>query len=167
MGEVQTDIKIHEAVKDAPKDVKKRKLRRTNLFFTINTNKSYNDMDERRDDAQKEFVKALEKWLDRKIIGEYIIFTDKFKHHSYTSEYFKQVKIDIVPEFGPERGFLHIHGVIAIAHRSSIRFNFQLLKERLCKELNLPNIYMQYRLFFDTKVNIEDYIHKTRFYKSK
>jgi hypothetical protein len=33
MGEVQTDIKIHEAVKDAPKDVKKRKLRRTNLFL--------------------------------------------------------------------------------------------------------------------------------------
>lgn len=166
MGEVKTEIEIHEAVENAPKDVKKKnRLRRTNLFFTINTNKSYNDMDERRADAQKEFTTALRKLLSKEKVADYIVFTEKYKHHSYIPEYFKHVKLHIVPEFGPERGFLHLHGVIEIAHRSSIRFNFQLLKERLCEELHLPNIYIQYRLFFDTKVNIMDYINKTRFYK--
>jgi len=165
MSKIETQIDIEDAEIEVPKEKKRKRLRYTNLFFTINTNKSYNEMDERRQEVQKQFVNALRELLTPDTLGEYIIFNEKFKQHQYTPEFFRSVKIQIVPEFGPQRGFLHLHGVIQISHYSGIHFNFMLLKQRLIEKLGLENLYLQYKLFFDTKANILDYIHKTRFFK--
>jgi hypothetical protein len=135
------------------------KLRRSNFFFTINTNKSFPEGDSRREEAEELFVSALRTCLTKEEMRSYITFNRE--GHEFSPRFIKYININIVTEFGPSKGFLHVHGLIEVAHWSYIRFDFALLKEKIKQILGLENLYIQFRTFFDSKANILAYIEKT------
>ena len=157
-------VEIEDAVAQGITKKPKRRLRHTNLFFTINTNQPYNTTDnELKGRASRKFTAVVRELLSGEKIKEYVKFVNKCKEHFWDPQYVKEAEIHTKSEFGPEKSMLHLHGLISIRHYSCIRVDFELLKERLQEKLGLDGLHIRWQLFFDTKGKIEDYIEKTKF----
>src|SRR5579875_2146652 len=87
---------------------KKARLRHTNIFFTVNTNKRFSEHSEEYEDIKPKFKEVIDK-----------------------------VKIVKAEELAPKTLCLHMHGAIYIAHRSYIRIDTDKLALKFKKEINI------------------------------
>lgn len=142
--------------------ITKPKLRYTNFFFTINTNKRFDKYSKEYQHYEPLFIDIINKILNEKTLKHFVIF---LKDGKWTSEYVNPGKIQIGVEIGDTSNCLHLHGLIKIGHRSNIRIDkdklYTLFKQEINKLFNdTKDIYFDSKYFYSNSDNLEGYVAK-------
>jgi light-regulated signal transduction histidine kinase (bacteriophytochrome) len=150
------NIKIKGNIQDLKKKEKNEKPKQTNYLLTINLNQSYKEDDEHLKNDIEVFDHSIQSVLNN--IQDYLNLPDP---SDWSDDKIKDAKIDYTIERGNKKGHLHIHILLKFQHFTKIQLNYQKIKEKLCQELGLKNIYMYNRLLKPSSdVNIMEYINK-------
>lgn len=149
-------VKITGKKQNLIKKEKNEKPKQTNMLLTINLNQSYKNEDEHLKDDIEIFENSIQSVLNN--IQEYINLPDP---KDWTDEKIKDVNIDYTIERGLQRGHLHIHLLLKFQHFTKIQLNYNKIKEKLCNDLGLKNIYLYNKLLKpDSNTNIIEYLNK-------
>ena len=129
-----------------PKDYNKtgdmvpRRKHETNLFLTMNTNKTVKDA--RRPEAERRMAQVLNFMGERATIGRYLEF-GPVDNVSYGNDVFEDVVSDIdwfaTQEYGGKRHRLHAHAHLTITHHSQIQVKPYFLQMEFKSKWN--NVY--------------------------
>ena len=150
------EIKIKGKVQNLEKVIKNVKPKQTNFLLTINSNQQYKDDDKHLKDDIEIFDHSINQFLNN--IDEYIKLPD---NDSWNDKLIKSCDIDYTIERGTKKGQLHIHIMFKIRHFTKIQLNYEKIKNKICKDLGLENIYVYNRLLRPNESdNVEDYINK-------
>lgn len=130
---VVTDVTNEKQQKKASKRVKN-----SNFVFTINTNIRM----DRDDDDLPLFCKKLKRSCDKMFnsLEDIVLFLEP--EHSWSLKHVKKAECQAFIERGEQYDQVHAHCIIAIQHYSKIRLNRILMKELMCQELGVKNIYL-------------------------
>jgi light-regulated signal transduction histidine kinase (bacteriophytochrome) len=149
-------IKVKGKVQDLNKKEKNIKPKQSNFLLTINTNMQYKEDDKHLKDDIEIFDHTINQVLNN--VDEYINLPENDKWDDNT---IKNVDIDYTIERGLKKGQLHIHIMFKIKHFTKIQLNYNKIKEKICNDLGLKNVYMYNRLLRpNDSDNVEDYINK-------
>ena len=149
-------IKVKGKVQDLKKVEKNIKPKQSNFLLTINTNMQYKEDDKHLKDDIEIFDHTINQVLNN--VDEYINLPENDKWDDNT---IKNVDIDYTIERGLKKGQLHIHIMFKIKHFTKIQLNYNKIKEKICNDLGLKNVYMYNRLLRpNDSDNVEDYINK-------
>jgi hypothetical protein len=149
-------IKVSGKVQNLEKVIKNVKPKQTNFLLTINSNQQYKDDDKHLKDDIEIFDHSINQFLNN--IDEYIKLPD---NDSWNDKLIKSCDIDYTIERGTKKGQLHIHIMFKIRHFTKIQLNYEKIKNKICKDLGLENIYVYNRLLRPNESdNVEDYINK-------
>ena len=150
------EIKIKGKVQNLEKVIKNVKPKQTNFLLTINSNQQYKDDDKHLKDDIEIFDHSINQFLNN--IDEYIKLPE---NDSWNDKLIKSCDIDYTIERGTKKGQLHIHIMFKIRHFTKIQLNYEKIKNKICKDLGLENIYVYNRLLRPNESdNVEDYINK-------
>ena len=149
-------IKVSGKVQNLEKVIKNVKPKQTNFLLTINSNQQYKDDDKHLKDDIEIFDHSINQFLNN--IDEYIKLPD---NDSWNDKLIKSCDIDYTIERGTKKGQLHIHIMFKIRHFTKIQLNYEKIKNKICKDLGLENIYVYNRFLRPNESdNVEDYINK-------
>ena len=149
-------IKVSGKVQNLEKVIKNVKPKQTNFLLTINSNQQYKDDDKHLKDDIEIFDGSINQLLNN--IDEYIKLPE---NDSWNDKLIKSCDIDYTIERGTKKGQLHIHIMFKIRHFTKIQLNYEKIKNKICKDLGLENIYVYNRLLRPNESdNVEDYINK-------
>ena len=149
-------IKVSGKVQNLEKVIKNVKPKQTNFLLTINSNQQYKDDDKHLKDDIEIFDHSINQFLNN--IDEYIKLPE---NDSWNDKLIKSCDIDYTIERGTKKGQLHIHIMFKIRHFTKIQLNYEKIKNKICKDLGLENIYVYNRLLRPNESeNVEDYINK-------
>lgn len=73
-------------------------------------------------------------------IGDYITFLEP--GHKWTKEYIKKSECESNIERGEKTDTIHAHIFVGISHYSKIQLDRKKIKEKICDDLGLKNIYI-------------------------
>ena len=148
-------IKIKGKVQDL--NIKEReKILKSNFLLTINTNQRYPENDKDLENDIEVFDATIQGILNN--VGDYIKLPDG---HKFDEHFIKDVDIDYTIERGNKNNQLHIHIMFKFKHKTKIQLNYEKIKEKITKDLGLPNVYLYNRLIRNSgSDNILDYINK-------
>jgi hypothetical protein len=148
--------KIKGNIQDLNKKTKNEKLKQTNYLLTINTNCQYKDGDKHLDDDIEIFNESINDLLNH--IDSYVRLPETDK---WNDDFIKNCDIDYTIERGTIKNQLHIHIMIKIRHNTKIQLDYEKIKNKICSDLGLKNVYMYNRLLKPSQSeNIIDYINK-------
>jgi hypothetical protein len=158
-GKVTVSNLEHEPIQQ-PKAGSKptKKLRHSNWFITVNTNKRMVDPDDpEMIDTISKLTKTLEKFMKSSTLGSMITF--RWENTCWTKEFIKQVQpIQPSIEVGPVHGCIHAHFRLSIDHWCSIQLDLKrvpaFFKEHLGK-----GTYVSIKRFTSNQ-DVDDYIKK-------
>jgi hypothetical protein len=141
-------------------DKSKKQLRHSSYFITINTNQRFNPLSKEYEDFFNKFKITLNELLNNHVND--IIGINEGEQ----SNVIKNVKTDMAIELAPNTNCVHSHIMMDISHYSSVKLNYQFIKDFICQRLNLSNIYLNNKVVFGTtsKLNLKDYIEKSKYY---
>ena len=149
-------IKVSGKVQNLEKVIKNVKPKQTNFLLTINSNQQYKDDDKHLKDDIEIFDHSINQFLNN--IDEYIKLPE---NDTWNDKLIKSCDIDYTIERGTKKGQLHIHIMFKIRHFTKIQLNYEKIKNKICKDLGLENIYVYNRLLRPNESdNVEDYINK-------
>ena len=149
-------IKVSGKVQNLEKVIKNVKPKQTNFLLTINSNQQYKDDDKHLKDDIEIFDHSINQFLNN--IDEYIKLPE---NDSWNDKLIKSCDIDYTIERGTKKGQLHIHIMFKIRHFTKIQLNYEKIKNKICKDLELENIYVYNRLLRPNESdNVKDYINK-------
>jgi hypothetical protein len=156
-----SDVYTNKSSNGEPGRKQKKRLRHSNYLILINTNKSFIDG---QDPDLLELIKKLRECLKTSFasenIGKYVTFP-KNPTHAWNTDWIKSCNVESVIERGKGKNFLHAHVRCKISHWSCIQVNFDLMREDLKKELDIPGIFIRYKRQDPTDDDLmEDYINK-------
>lgn len=141
-------------------DKKKRKrLKHSNFFLTINLNKQFKTYDEAVPLAN-EFKKVIDNCLAK--ISNYIEINDTVHPDAkLDSKWIKKINIQSVVEIGSKYNQPHAHVTIAITHWTRVKLNWTKLKEDIREKVgDDQEIYLYCKLFRDSQGSLEEYLRK-------
>lgn len=138
---------------------KKKKLKYSNFYFTINTNLS-NDALKKNSDGmitKKTFLKGTRKVFDN--IERYI----KVIVPGDTMEDVESVKVSTHPEIGKAKKLVHMHALVKIKHRTKIRIDYDKMKRALKRNNAVPEagFHFYVKLVQNDVKNVLEYMKKT------
>ena len=149
-------IKVKGKVQDLKKVEKNIKPKQSNFLLTINTNMQYKEDDKHLKDDIEIFDHTINQVLNN--VDEYINLPENDK---WDDDTIKNVDIDYTIERGLKKGQLHIHIMFKIKHFTKIQLNYNKIKEKICNDLGLKNVYMYNRLLRpNDSDNVQDYLNK-------
>jgi len=149
-------IKVQGKVQDLKKVERNIKPKQSNFLLTINTNMQYKEDDKHLKDDIEIFDHTINQVLNN--VDEYINLPENDKWDDNT---IKNVDIDYTIERGLKKGQLHIHIMFKIKHFTKIQLNYNKIKEKICNDLGLKNVYMYNRLLRpNDSDNVQDYLNK-------
>ena len=149
-------IKIKGKVQDLKKVEKNIKPKQSNFLLTINTHMQYKEDDKHLKDDIEIFDHTINQLLNN--VDEYINLPE---NHKWDDDTIKNVDIDYTIERGLKKGQLHIHIMFKIKHFTKIQLNYNKIKEKICNDLGLKNVYMYNRLLRpNDSDNVQDYLNK-------
>jgi predicted AAA+ superfamily ATPase len=149
-------IKVQGKVQDLKKVEKNIKPKQSNFLLTINTNMQYKEDDKHLKDDIEIFDHTINQVLNN--VDEYINLPENDK---WDDDTIKNVDIDYTIERGLKKGQLHIHIMFKIKHFTKIQLNYNKIKEKICNDLGLKNVYMYNRLLRpNDSDNVQDYLNK-------
>ena len=149
-------LKIKGKVQDLKKVEKNKNPISSNFLLTINTNQQYKDTDEHLDNDIQIFEETITNILNN--VDQYINIPVEDKWDDAT---IKDVDIDWTIERGTKKHQLHIHILFKFKHFTKIQLNYQKIKDKIKKDLGLPNVYMFNRLVKNSgSDNIIQYLDK-------
>jgi hypothetical protein len=117
------------------------KVKRSAFFLTISTNQRYAQDDPNIENDEEVFEESIRTILED--LGKYVRF--RADGHSWTSGKIHSVEVDYTVERG-KTNQIHTHILIKIKHDSNIQLNYGAIKEKICDDLGLGNVYMQNKL---------------------
>ena len=136
----------------------KKRLRHSNYLITINTNKSFIDREDPALHALTEKLRAcIDKTFNNSNLGKYVTFKDK--SHTWSKEWIKRCNTNTVIEIGKQKGFLHAHLTMRIAHWSCVQLDFDAIRNDMKKTLG-NGMFITYKRFTSDDDKIEEYINK-------
>ena len=149
-------LKIKGKVQDLKKVEKNKNPISSNFLLTINTNQQYKDTDEHLDNDIQVFEATITDILNN--VDQYINIPVEDK---WDDAHIKDVDIDWTIERGTKKHQLHIHILFKFKHFTKIQLNYQKIKDKIKKDLGLPNVYMFNRLVKNSgSDNIIQYLDK-------
>ena len=149
-------LKIKGKVQDLKKVEKNKNPISSNFLLTINTNQQYKDTDEHLDNDIQIFEETITNILNN--VDQYINIPVEDKWDDAT---IKDVDIDWTIERGTKKHQFHIHILFKFKHFTKIQLNYQKIKDKIKKDLGLPNVYMFNRLVKNSgSDNIIQYLDK-------
>lgn len=140
------------------KNAKGKQLRNSNFYVTLNTNQRFNELSEEYQVFNAKLQKVIDQLFAKDNIHNVIILKDE--KAEFTKEFIKSINIEKVIELGPVSKCVHLHAVISIAQYTPVHLNYAFIKDFVCERMNLTNLYLNNKVFFDNKMGIIDYINK-------
>jgi hypothetical protein len=138
---------------------KKRQLKNSSFFITINTNQRINKLSEEYEKFIKKF-KDVKDDLFNNYLNEIIIFKDDLCDKEND---IKNVNTEYSIEVGEKTGCIHSHTLMKISHYTNIQINYKFITDFIKGSMNLPNIYLNNRVYYNnSEQNLKDYIEKTK-----
>lgn len=145
-------------------DVKKKRkvLRHSNYFITINTNKGFI----LQSDAEP-LTRELKTVIDRMMVNvlDYISCEEldaSGQPLQLDDTLIKGIKIQAVAEIGEKSYQPHAHIMIAISHYTKVKVDYAKLKNDVKEGLGIQeDIYFNSKLYRDANAEIADYMAKT------
>jgi methionine aminopeptidase len=147
-------VKVSSTVADFQQKQQNVKLKQSNFFLTINTNQRYGDNDAQLDNDTEYFKDVMDKLLNN--IDKYVTLPPA----ASWDEDVKDVTIESVVEKGGEKNCLHCHAFLKFTHTTDVKLNYAAIKQKICGDLGLPNIYMMNRVSKGSNENILEYMNK-------
>jgi len=147
----------------------KPRLRHSNLMITINTNDCVvNPSTEEGQQKIQNFRQIIKSIFNESFVQNYFIFkSDAPQGSAFTNLWFpRQPEIHYALEIGGERGFLHCHIGIFIAHRTKIQLDESKFYNDLLEKMTAvgwSNFYINKRWSYnasDLKQGLLEYIKK-------
>lgn len=136
----------------------KDKIRHSNFYLTINSNKPI-DMNDEND---KLIVDRFENSLVE-IFNKPENFIKIVSEGNYTMDYFRKLDVQIATELGPNTRLLHTHIIILITHGTKVRLDYEKIRNLVCGLNDLDNIYMNNIIIRGNNIDrLEDYLHKNQ-----
>ena len=131
------EIKIKGKVQNLQKTIKNEKPKQTNFLLTINTNQQYKEDDKNLDNDIEIFDHTINNLLSN--INDYIKLPENDK---WDNNKIKDVNIDYTVEKGLKKNEIHVHIMLKIKHFTKIQLDYDKIKNKICHELGLNNVYM-------------------------
>jgi hypothetical protein len=134
------------------------KIKRSAFFLTISTNQRYAVDDPNIENDEEVFEDSIKGVLEN--LGKYVRF--RADGHSWTSGKIQSVEVDYTVERG-KTNQIHTHILIKIKHDSNIQLNYGAIKEKICGDLGLDNVYMNNKLLGQNAWGadfLESYVNK-------
>lgn len=154
-----SEIEITKEVKIQNMKSKKKQLKHSNFYITINTNQQFkSDDDPKSKLLQQQLKDSISHCFNN--IKDYIVLKDKNKDVTISKEWIKSIDLDGVVEVGEKYHQPHAHLLIHISHYTYIHFNYQKLKEEILENTGLDTVYVYCKLYKDARANLKDYINK-------
>ena len=149
-------VKISGKIQDLKKVEKNIKPKQSNFLLTLNTNQQFKENDPHLKDDIEIFDNSINQLLNN--IDQYIKLPENDKWDDQT---IKSCDIDYTIERGTKKGQLHIHIMFKIKHFTRIQLNYEKIKQKICNDLGLNNIYCYNRLLKpNDSDNVQDYLNK-------
>ena len=146
-------ISVKVGVSDLHKGTRKTnpdKVRTSAFFLTLNTNKSYKEgNDEHFYDDTEIFDGVMTHILNN--IDDFVLIPEGH----WTDDYIKNTNVQYVIERGTTKGFLHMHSLIKVLHKTQVKLDLKKMREYVSKELGITGIHIHVRI---VKSNNEDNI---------
>lgn len=153
---MQPQIKVQGKVSDFNTNEKVVKQKQSNWFLTINTNQQYKNDDGSIDNDTEMFEGVISDILNH--INEYVNLPEGDVWDDNT---IKDVDLQYVIERGTKKFCLHSHISLRFKHNTRMQLNIAKMRDRICKELGLTNVYMKNILTkTDSSSNILSYMDK-------
>ena len=149
-------IKVKGNIQDLKKVEKNIKPKQSNFLLTLNTNQQFKENDPHLKDDIEIFDNSINQLLNN--VDEYINLPSTDQWNDTT---IKSCDIDYTIERGTKKGQLHIHIMFKIKHFTRIQLNYEKIKQKICNDLGLNNIYCYNRLLRpNDSDNVQDYLNK-------
>lgn len=138
------------------KDPKQHK-RHSNAFITINTNQRFSGYEDNFQEFCQKFEDAILHTF-RDNAGKLI--TIKKEEDIDKPDIIASLNLEYGIELAPNTGCVHAHLIFAVAHRTNMKLNIAEIRNQICEQMGLSNVFVNVRMFFNASWNIKDYIHK-------
>lgn len=148
-------ISVKGGISDFSKQSKNEVKKKTsNFFLTINTNQSYKDGDSNIEADTEYFDGTISNMLNH--INEYINLPDgdTFENDVINAD------VDYMIELGTKQRALHAHIFLKFVHNSNLKLDFKKMKQYVCQELGLPNLFFSNRVVRGGNQSVLDYLNK-------
>lgn len=123
-----TDMDIEATIDSgiSTSETKRDKNKHSRFHLTINTNKRFRDKGEAKNLSEKLLGKMNEVFRN---IENYVLITDE--NGRFNKTFFDRPNIVFRVEEGHKLGFIHLHALIDITHRTKIKINIGAFHEAL------------------------------------
>lgn len=136
-------------------------VKRSAFFLTISTNQRYAEDDPNIENDEEVFEDSIKGVLnDLAKYGKYIRFRQE--GHTWTSGKIHTVDIDYTVERG-KTNQIHSHILLKFKHNSNIQLNYGAIKDKICDDLGLDNVYINNKLLGQNAWGdsfLKDYVNK-------
>lgn len=140
---------------------KAEKLNRSAFLYTINTNQRYKEGDPAIENDEICLEDSIKDVLQH--LPQYISIKESGK--AWDKNSIKDVDIDYTIERGSTYGALHAHILIKIKHTTKVHLAYGKIKEKVCADLGLENVYTDNRVLGASAWSgdfLESYVNKSR-----
>jgi hypothetical protein len=160
MTDNKSKIKVSGGVIDMDKktrNINPDKIRTSAFYLTLNTNCSYKPKvnDEHLDDDISFFDGVINHVLNN--IDQFLLIPEGH----WSDDYIKDTQVQYFIERGTQKGFLHMHSLIKILHKTQVKLDLKKIREYVSKELGLTGIHIHVRIVrANNEQNILEYLSK-------
>ena len=137
---------------------KKRQLRHSNYFITINTNKRFTGHEPHFNRRTREFEKAItDTFADE--VGDIVVFKEGGPAD------IKSINLEYGIELGDELGCLHVHLTLKISHYAKLKLDYAAIRAKMLEKLPFLEgkpVHMSNRLYRDAGGTLRDYMNKNK-----
>ena len=134
---------------------KKRRNRRSNFFLTINTNQHFNQHSQEYEQFNNKFKQSLNDIYNN--LGDYLKIKEQNDNFDNNVE---DVDIKSATEIGSKTGKVHVHVSFNIKHNTLLQLDYDKIKTKIQNDLQLQNIYLNNKVFWNNSATLESYIAK-------
>ena len=164
MADVPITVQAHVAdeLKDEPtvggKALRERKqrLKHSNFYITINTNKRFQEAQEGLREFVTRFKATLAGIFDN--IVNYIVINEQGVE--WDTKYICGVNNEYTIERGGKNETIHCHALVRITHRTSVSLDYKKLRTKVQEDMDLPSIHLHIKLYRSAHDALQNYLHK-------
>lgn len=143
-----------EKAKKAPTQAK---ARWSNFLVTVNTNKRHQNKDPEFRAQEKQLRDTIDNLLDDANLRKLIVM---MKPGDTYDNSIATINIDGMTEIAPKTQTLHMHVLISVHHRTTLKLDYEALKREICGALGPCYVYN--RVYSSAETNVRDYVYKSR-----
>jgi hypothetical protein len=145
-------VKKRVRITDVRNPIQNKKAKRpknSNFVFTINTNVRIGPYEEGLEDFCRKLRDCMYDMFEH--LDNYVDFLEP--EHSWIKEHVKKAECESEVERGEKLDQIHCHVFIGVAHYSKIRLNRQAIRNKVCQDMALNNVYISKILVLQKSTN--------------